>query len=99
MAIAIFNSVGIRYEPDALVSTDAAVELKPVRPEKRRQLVADTFAVAGSKLTGRSVLLVDDIIASHPDRLGGDVKLADLLYLAQLNDCPGTSGVSVRIVE
>ena len=58
---ALHDSLGIRYEPDALVSAVDNIEIKRIPIEHRRQAVTGTFAVATAKLAGKSVLLVDDI--------------------------------------
>lgn len=61
---ALHDSLGFRYEPDALVSAVDHIEIKRIAIEGRRQAVKGTFAVNTSKLTGKWVLLVDDISTS-----------------------------------
>lgn len=61
---ALHDSLGIRYEPDAIVSTVDHIEIKRIPVESRRQVVAGTFAVGTRRLGRRSVLLVDDIFTS-----------------------------------
>lgn len=61
---ALRDSLGFRYEPDALVSAVDDIEIKRIAIEGRRQAVKGTFAVNTSKLAGKSVLLVDDISTS-----------------------------------
>lgn len=61
---ALHDSLGIRYEPDALVSIVDHVEIKRIAIEARRQAVKGTFAVNTTKLAGKSVLLIDDISTS-----------------------------------
>jgi predicted amidophosphoribosyltransferase len=61
---ALHDSLGIRYEPDALISTVDNIEIKRIPVESRRQVVIGTFAVGSRRLNGRSVLLIDDIFTS-----------------------------------
>ena len=61
---ALHDSLGFRYEPDALVSAIDHIEIKRIPIESRRLAVAGTFAVNISNLAGKSVLLVDDISTS-----------------------------------
>jgi len=58
---AVHDSLGLRYESDALISAIDHIEIKRIPIEHRRQAVTGTFAVATAKLAGKSVLLVDDI--------------------------------------
>jgi hypothetical protein len=60
----LHDSLGVRYEPDALVSAVDHIEIKRIAIEHRRQVVTGTFAVKTSRLVGKSVLLVDDISTS-----------------------------------
>lgn len=61
---ALHDSLGIRYEPDALISTIDDIEIKRIAVETRWQVVCDTFAVGPRNLIGKSVLLIDDIMTS-----------------------------------
>ena len=61
---ALHDSLGLRYEPDALISIVDQIETKRVAIELRRQAVRGTFAITTGNLAGKSVLLVDDIITS-----------------------------------
>jgi pyrimidine operon attenuation protein/uracil phosphoribosyltransferase len=61
---ALHHSLGIRYEPDALISTVDDIEVKRIPVESRHQIVTGTFAVGTRKFNGQSVLLIDDIMTS-----------------------------------
>ena len=60
----LHDALRLRYEPDAVMAAVDNVEIKRIAVEHRRQAVMGTFAVATRKLTGKSVLLVDDISTS-----------------------------------
>lgn len=61
---AIHDTLGIRYDADALLSVVDDIELKRVPIHSRRDSVRGTFAASTRKLAGKSVLLVDDIVTS-----------------------------------
>jgi len=63
-ARALHDSLGLRYEADALIPAVDHIEIKRIAFEFRRQAVAGTFAAATRRLVGKSVLLVDDISTS-----------------------------------
>jgi competence protein ComFC len=58
---ALHDSLGLRYQCDALISAVDHIEVKRIAFEHRRKAVTGTFAVTTSKLAGKTVLLVDDI--------------------------------------
>ena len=58
---ALHDSLGLRYECDALLSAVDHIEVKRIAIEHRRKAVTGTFAVTTGKLAGKTVLLVDDI--------------------------------------
>jgi len=57
---ALHDSLGLRYECDALISAVDHIEVKRIAIEHRRKAVTGTFAVTTGKLAGKTVLLVDD---------------------------------------
>ena len=57
----LHDSLGLRYECDALISVVDHIEVKRIAIEHRRKAVTGTFAVTTGKLAGKTVLLVDDI--------------------------------------
>jgi len=60
----LHDALRLRYEPDAVMAAVDNVEIKRIAVEHRRQAVMGTFSVTTRKLTGKSVLLVDDISTS-----------------------------------